>query len=184
MAPAYKPPLWREERKKKKPTPCARRRLSPRPPRGPLPALPPPPPRLPPRCAPARHFRTTPLRGGEDGGEITARRDPRRGAAAAPDGTPHAGREMPPPALKGAHKAALPRARLAPRGPGTRLGAGAAGAREDLTLGGRQGGHSQEAAGAQDSLRWPLEQPPRGRPWLLRFWTRGRCSPGEQGQVA
>lgn len=133
MASVYKRPLWREEKK----TPSTRHHLSPRPPRGPLPPLSPPPPRLPPRCAPARHFRTTPL-SGEDGGEITARRDPRGGDTVAPDGTPHAGREMPPPALKGAHKAALPRARLAPRGPGNvARGWRGGGAREPYTwLGG------------------------------------------------
>lgn len=71
-----------------------------------------------------------------DRGEITARRDPRGGDTAAPDGTPHAGREMPPPALKGAHKAALPRARRAPGAERMRSAAGGAGARQNLTLGG------------------------------------------------
>lgn len=67
------------------------------------------------------------------GGEITARRDPAGGEAApAPDGTPHAGPGMPPPALKGAHKAALPRARGGPpgsaeRGRGRTLALGQAG---------------------------------------------------------
>lgn len=104
-----------------------------------------------------------------DGREITARRDPCGGDTAVPDGTPHAGREMPPPALKGAHKAALPRARLAPRGRGnedrSRQGGGAA---EPYTWGGA-GRPLPGGCGANDSLPGPLEQPLRGWPWLLRL---------------
>ena len=180
MASVYKPPLCREKEKK---TPSARRHLSPRPPRSPLPPLSPPLPRLPPRCAPARHFRTTPLPG--EGARWT--RDNRAEGSArrrhsAPDGTPHARAKMPPPALKGAHKTALPRARRAP-GPrecGPRpAGRGHRGA---LHLGvGARGGRE-----ATPRRLWskrlpprPLEQPLRGWPWLLRLWTRGR-SPGNE----
>lgn len=64
-----------------------------------------------------------------DGGEITARRDPGGGEAAPARGrTPHVGPGMPPPALKGAHKATLPRAR---GGPSVRR----EGARPNLSLG-------------------------------------------------
>lgn len=113
LASVYKPPLWRE---KKKNTFC------------------PPPLTSPPLAAPShcccRRRRRRGCRPGahrrgifaprhcaereRDGGEITARRDPCGGDTNVPDGAPHAGREMPPPALKGAHKAALPRARCAP----------------------------------------------------------------------
>lgn len=90
----------------------------------------PPPLTLPPRASPSHRSRRRRRRRGchpgaprrgifaprhcaereRDGGEISARRDPRGGDTTVLDGTPHAGREMPPPALKGAHKAALPRA--------------------------------------------------------------------------
>lgn len=70
-----------------------------------------------------------------DGGEITPRRDPRE---ARPPLSRDASRcpEMPPPALKGAHKAALPRARGAPGPEGMWAVAKGAGAQRDLTLGG------------------------------------------------
>lgn len=67
-APSPRDTLWLQftnprSKGKRKKTPLTRHHLSPRHPPGPLPTLSPPPPRLLPRCAPARHFRTTPLRG-------------------------------------------------------------------------------------------------------------------------
>lgn len=83
-------PSPRSAGRRKENTPSARCHLSPQPsPRRPLPALSPPPPRLPPRCAPARHFRTPPLRGegarwGRDNRAEGSRRR-RSGPCAGPD---------------------------------------------------------------------------------------------------
>lgn len=106
---SHEPPLCRETPRKHTlcpvppltSTPAPHRPLPPLPP---PPPSPPPPPRLPPRCAPARHFRTPAAarRGSEMGGEITARRDPAGGEAApAPAGTPHAGPRDASASLKG-----------------------------------------------------------------------------------
>lgn len=120
-----------------------------------------------------------------DGREITARRDPRGGDITAPDGTPHAGAEMPPPALKGAHKTALPRARRAPGAQGMRATAGRAGAPQSLTLegggAGRQGGHSQETVEQMTPSPAPGATPQRLAVAFAPLDTRAQ--PKERGQA-